>query len=119
MELIDLIKNLPPIIDGTDKDATLILLMEEAIQTILIYCNRSDVPEDLNFVIARMVRLQFDKAMGLGDFATDNAAVGSISEAGRTVSFNNKTMEAALKELMENQITTKRLLNRFKKPYKL
>lgn len=111
MNILNTVKALLKISDDT-QDALLTLYIDMATQDALNYTNLNKLPAELDFTIARMVRLQATGALSGTDFA---APVTSVSEAGRSVTF-------AAASLTEEAIKTerkeiKRQLDRFVQLY--
>lgn len=96
----------------TISDNRLSFLVDDFYDEVLIYCNRTDFPEQLERVTAKIIYnylVQNNSQSGSG------ARVSSISEDGRTVNFdlNGITIDE------KNQIYATTLLNRFKKLYRV
>jgi hypothetical protein len=107
-------------IEDEKHDVILNYYLNRIVQYILNYCNRSDLPPELNYVVCEMVVELFNNTQGSlddnGNLKTGNVA--SVTEDGRTVEFSNNLTSATvlLNETLSNR---KRELNKFKKVYKL
>ena len=102
-------------ISGTDKDALLTVYIDMTRQTILNYCNRSDLPEALNYTLCQMC------ADTYRDITTKNGGavtgqVASISEDGRSVSF---ATNSSFLTAVEDKVSRTTELNRYKLLYRL
>ena len=116
--ILEIVKMLPPKIEGGENDDILNIYIDMVTQTVLNYCNRNDIPDALIFVIARMVRDEYNKAFNVGEFELNSDDVSSVSEDGRTVSFNTKKQDAALNSIHENKITNRQELNKYRLLYR-
>ncbi len=103
-------------IDGTEKDAALAVYIAMTRQTILNYCNRSDLPEALNYTLCQMTADTYRDLTASNTRGEVAGNVGSISEDGRSVSFTNGT---EFKTAIEDRVTRTTELNRYKKLYRL
>lgn len=129
MRIIDYVKSLLSITD--DKlDEILGLYIEIVTQQILNYCNIKELPEDLKFVAAMMVvdlhkELYDEPVDGNGGAGEITGSVSTVSEAGRTVSFDSSkaSSEAALKTALATMAAEQKIkdrqtqLDRFKQVY--
>lgn len=117
MDILTILKALLGIADDS-RDALLMVHIDMAIQDALNYCNILELPDDLNFTIARMARLSYSGALSGGiSVGAITAPVSSVSEAGRTVSFATSASSADdAKEKEQTAITTQ--LNRFRRVYR-
>ena len=95
----------------TISDNRLSFLVDDFYDEVLIYCNRTDFPEQLERVTAKIIFAYLQN----GNSKSNNAGISSISEDGRTVNFavNNIVVDE------KNQIYATTLLNRFKKLYRV
>lgn len=96
----------------TISENRLSFLIDDFYDEVLIYCNRTDFPEQLERITAKIIYsylVQNNSQSGSG------ARISSISEDGRTVNFdlNGITIDE------KNQIYATTLLNRFKKLYRV
>lgn len=87
-------------------------LVDDFYDEVLIYCNRTDFPEQLERVTAKII---YSYLVQNNSQSGNGARVSSISEDGRTVNFdlNGITIDE------KNQIYATTLLNRFKKLYRV
>jgi len=103
------------LLDGTGimiSENRLSFLIDDFYDEVLVYCNRDEMPEQLERVTAKIIYayiVQNNSKSGNG------ARISSISEDGRTVNFdlNGITIDE------KNQIYATTLLNRFKKLYRV
>ena len=86
-------------------------------QSILNYCNRSDLPEALNYTLCQICADTYRDTTAKASGAVVSGAVSSISEDGRTVSFSNSL--DLIKTAAEDRIAHTTELNRYKKLYRL
>lgn len=96
----------------TISDNRLSFLVDDFYDEVLIYCNRTDFPEQLERVTAKII---FAYLQNANSVSGSGARVSSISEDGRTVNFDLNGI--AIDE--KNQIYATTLLNRFKKLYRV
>lgn len=96
----------------TISDNRLSFLVDDFYDEVLIYCNRTDFPEQLERVTAKII---FAYLQNANSVSGSGSRVSSISEDGRTVNFdlNGITIDE------KNQIYATTLLNRFKKLYRV
>jgi hypothetical protein len=135
MDILNIVKALLKITDDA-QDTILTLYVSMVEQSILNYCNIKEVPEALNYVWANMVvdmhreNLLLPDVNAPGEDAPDEIAeskIASISEAGRTVSFDTKESKAkqnvekltALQEIIGERVSKITELNRYKKLYRV
>lgn len=96
----------------TISDNRLSFLVDDFFDEVCIYCNRSDFPEPLERVTAKIIYaylIQNNSQSGNGN------RISSISEDGRTVNFDLNGIVVDER----NQIYATTLLNRFKKLYRV
>ena len=98
----------------TISDNRLSFLVDEFIDEVCIYCNRTldEYPEQLERVTAKII---FAYLVQQNSQSGSGARVSSISEDGRSVNFDLNGI--AIDE--KNQIYANTLLNRFKKLYRV
>lgn len=104
-------------ITDTSKDSILEVYVGLTKQSILNYCNRSDLPEALNYTLCQICADTYRDTTAKANGAVVSGAVSSISEDGRTVSFSNSL--DLIKTAAEDRITHTTELNRYKKLYRL
>lgn len=92
-------------------DEILGLYIEMVTQEILNYCNIKELPEDLKFVAAMMV---VDMYKDLSGTNGTSGPVSSVSEAGRSVSFDSSQATMATEQRINARRTQ---LDRFKQVY--
>lgn len=103
-------------ITDTDKDAVLSVYIDMTRQEILNYCNRSDLPEALNYTLCRMTADAYRDITAAQSTGEVKGNVSSISEDGRSVSFSSG---AEFKTAITDRVTRMTELNRYKKLYRL
>lgn len=104
-------------ITDTSKDSILEVYIGLTKQSILNYCNRSDLPEALNYTLCQICADTYRDTTAKASGAVVSGAVSSISEDGRTVSFSNSL--DLIKTAAEDRIAHTTELNRYKKLYRL
>ena len=114
-DYLSTVKVLLGITDGS-KDAELNVYIDMTRQSILNYCNRSDLPEELNYTLCQMCADSYRDVTNSSVKGEVNGNVSSISEDGRSVSFSSG---AEFKTAIEDRITRTTELNRFKKLYRV
>lgn len=100
-------------ITDDSQDTILTLYIDMAVQDILNVTNRSELPAELEFTATQMVAQTYREA-AISNSARGN--VSSVSEAGRSVSFDNSQAESIIERQIEER---KAQLNRFKLPFRL
>lgn len=103
-------------ITDADKDAVLSVYISMTKQEILTYCNRSDLPEALNYTLCRMTADAYRDITAAQSTGEVKGNVSSISEDGRSVSFSSG---AEFKTAITDRVTRMTELNRYKKLYRL
>lgn len=95
-------------------DDVLMLDIEEVAQTIMNYCNRDDIPDELKYVHANMV-VDFINSLNRSNQPDGNKTVASIKEGDVTVQFkaSGKEMRQQIMEQLIFDYTIQ--LNRFRK----
>lgn len=104
-------------ITDTSKDSILEVYVGLTKQSILNYCNRSDLPEALNYTLCQICADTYRDTTAKASGAVVSGAVSSISEDGRTVSFSNSL--DLIKTAAEDRIAHTTELNRYKKLYRI
>lgn len=104
-------------ITDTSKDSILEVYIGLTKQSILNYCNISELPEALNYTLCQICADTYRDTTAKASGAVVSGAVSSISEDGRTVSFSNSL--DLIKTATEDRITHTTELNRYKKLYRL
>lgn len=99
-KILELVKRAVKDVD----DDLLSLRIEMAIQSILNYCNINVLPEALIYVVANMVISEIGEA-----------PVSSVSEGGRSVSFDGGMVQAKFDDSVKNI----EQLNRYRQAYRL
>ena len=110
----DLLRYVERLIDGSDisiSDNRLSFLVDDFYEEVKIYCNRDDFPQPLIRTTAKIIYayIKNDACQN-----SDGTRVNSITEDGRTVSFDLSGIVVDEK----NQIYADTLLNRYKKLYR-
>lgn len=93
------------------QDELLILYIEEAITSVLNYCNIFELPDELRFVVAGMVSDVMTEQKSASDASLP---VSSVSEQGASVSFDT----SLLKLRFEDRVTNIAQLNNFRQLYR-
>ena len=114
-DFLSTVKVLLGITDDT-KDTELTVYVDMTKQTVLNYCNRSDLPEALNYTLCQMCADSYRDVTNSSAKGEVNGNVSSISEDGRSVSFSSG---AEFKTAIEDRVTRTTELNRYKKLYRL
>ena len=111
----DVLEYVNTLLEGTSiqiSDSRLSFLVDEAMDEVLIYCNRCCFPEMLVRPTAKIV---FSYLNSQNSQTTENARISSISEDGRSVNFDLNGIVVDEK----NQIYATTLLNRYRKLYRV
>ncbi len=114
-DYLSTVKVLLGIADGS-KDAELNVYIDMTRQSILNYCNRSDIPEALNYTLCQMCADTYRDISNSRAKGEVTGNVSSISEDGRSVSFTNGT---EFKTAVEDRISRTTELNHYKKLYRI
>ena len=113
MSALEIAKMLLCITDDS-KDVILSLYIDIATQEILNRTNQSELPAALIYVAAQMAVEMFNEAASASSGTT--GAATSISEAGRSVSFDASLAQ----KLAENKLDERReQINSFRLPYRI
>lgn len=99
---------------GSDKDL-IDLLTEMVTQAILNYCNLNEFPKELEGTRLSMVAELYNESKAIPE--TGALPVSSISEGGRSVSFDVSKVSYGL--FIDDKISKYSILNKFKRLYKL
>ena len=86
------------------------------IQTVLNYCNISELPPALDYVVCQMTAETYREITSKNNVGEVVGNVNSISEGGRSVSFGNSS---EFKVAIEDKVSHKIELNRYKKLFRL
>ena len=111
LEILNIVKMLLGI-KGCSKNEILELYINIVTQKILNYCNISELPEELKYEAAQMVVEAYQRAT---DDTGTTGKVSSITEAGRSVSFDSSSASMAAETAISERRTQ---LNRFKLVYR-
>lgn len=111
MSILEIVKKLLKITDG-DQDDIISLYVDMITRQILNYTNRAKLPDELLYIAAQMVVDIYNETTQ--DGKTGN--VSSVSEAGRSVSFNTALVQLSTENKLEER---KAQLNGFRQPYRL
>ena len=103
-------------IAGDEQDAILPVYISMVRQSILNYCNISELPKELDYTLCQMTADTYRDITTQQSGGDVKGNVASISEDGRSVSFTSGT---ELKASIEDRITRASELNRFKKLYRI
>jgi len=112
VNLLDIVKTLLGITD-TSKDTILTLYVDMTIQQILNYINRAELPNELTYVAAQMVVDAYNEMLDASKTTTGKAT--SVSEAGRSVSFDSSLATMAIERRIEDR---QKQLNSFRLPFR-
>ncbi|KAK9679529.1 Phage gp6-like head-tail connector protein [Popillia japonica] len=96
-------------------DELRLVAAQMVVQSILNYCNRVELPDELRLVAAQMVADMYSQN-NTADGKT--GGVSSVSEAGRTVSFNSSSVQSLIDYKLaerKEQLNNYRLLYRERK----
>lgn len=86
------------------------------IQSVLNYCNISELPSALNYVVCQMTSETYREVVSKNNVGEVVGNVHSISEGGRSVSFGDSS---EFKIAIEDKISHTTELNRFKKLFRM
>ena len=86
------------------------------IQSVLNYCNISELPSALNYVVCQMTSETYREVVSKNNVGEVVGNVHSISEGGRSVSFGDSS---EFKITIEDKISHTTELNRFKKLFRM
>lgn len=103
------------LLDGTGvmiSENRLSFLIDDFYDEVLVYCNRDEMPEQLERVTAKIISSYI---VSQNSKTIDGTRISSISEDGRSVNFDLNGIVIDEK----NQIYATQLLNRFKKLYRV
>lgn len=103
-------------IGGEEFDAVLPVYISMVKQSILNYCNISELPEELNYTLCQMTADTYRDVTAGQSNGEIKGNVSSVSEDGRSVSFGSG---ADLKTAITDRITRTTELNRFKRLYRV
>lgn len=95
--------------EDTSKDEILTLHIDMTIQSVKNYCNRTDLPEQLWFLISRLAADSYRSATTV----SSGREVSSIKEGDRTVSFSAGAAQTRLLSVIPQMDE----LKRFRKLY--
>ncbi|MGL5514683.1 MAG: phage head-tail connector protein [Sporomusa sp.] len=111
-DILNNAKLLAGISDSTYDDL-LSLYVEMVVQSILNYCNRIELPDELRLAAAQMVADMYSQN---NTSEGKTGGVSSVSEAGRTVSFNSSSIQTLIEYKLEERNVQ---LNGFRLPYRI
>lgn len=97
-------------------DTILQLNIDMTIQSVLNYCNISELPSELNYVVCLITAETYKELNSKFESGNVVGNISSISEGGRTVSFTNGS---EFKIAVEDKISRMTELNRYRKLYRL
>lgn len=118
IQQFDFLTTLKLLLGITDNylDSILQLNIDMCIQSVLNYCNISELPSALNYTVCLMTAEAYKEMSSKLESGNVVGNVSSISEGGRTVSFTNGS---EFKTAIENRISRTTELNRYRKLYRL
>lgn len=111
MTILEIVRMLPGVPD-TVPDELLTLHIDIITRQILNHVNRTELPDGLIYVAAQMVVDIFNETTQDGK----TGGVSSVSEAGRSVSFNSALVQLAVENKLEER---KAQLDSFRLPYRI
>ena len=97
-------------------DTILQTYISMTIQTVLNYCNISELPSALDYVVCRMTAETYKDITSKNNIGEVVGNVHSISEGGRSVSFGDSS---EFRVAIEDKVSHKTELNRYKKLFRL
>ena len=104
---------------GISNDSSFDIILQTyismTIQTVLNYCNISELPSALNYVVCLMTAETYREVVSKNNVGEVVGAVNSISEGGRSVSFGGTS---DFKVAIEDKVSHKTELNRYKKLFR-
>lgn len=111
---MDILKTIKILLSITDEnsDDIINIYMDMTKQQILNYCNLTTIPTELNYTIVNIVIELYT----LNKVEEDK--ISSISEAGRSVSFDTNYKLNRYDKLIKEKITTLQEISKFKRLYK-
>lgn len=112
MEVIDIIK--AKLLPTESPEALLEIFIEEVGQSIKTYCNRTDIPSELNFVHANMVVDMITGANRKNNPEAQSSVV-SIKEGDTTVQFGSAKVESRERATEQLIFDYAKQLNKFRK----
>lgn len=110
------IKTMLNIVDDS-KDNQLNICIDMVRQSILNYCNIFKFPSELNYVLCSIVVDIFLDIDTINGNSRIIGGISSITEDGREVDFGSSSND--IQYLINDKITKKQELNRFKKLYRI
>lgn len=116
MTILQIVKTLLEITDEA-KDSILEVYIYIITQRVLNYCNIKELPEQLNYTVAQIAADMY-KEPQQGIIIAGSGAVSSISEGGRTVSFDvGSKISKNITATADERISTKTEISRFRQLY--
>jgi hypothetical protein len=105
---------------GISNDSSFDIILQTyismTIQTVLNYCNISELPSALNYVVCLMTAETYREVVSKNNVGEVVGAVNSISEGGRSVSFGGTS---DFKVAIEDKVSHRTELNRYKKLFRM
>lgn len=114
-QYLDNVKLLLNIKDDT-LDNVLTFYIDTTIQSILNYCNISDLPSDLNYIVCTMTADTYREVVLTNKTGEVVGNVKKITEGDRTVDFGESSR---FKILIDNRVSKVKELNRFRRLFRL
>lgn len=105
-------------IEDSTLDETLQLYLEITIQSVLNYCNISELPSALDYLVCRLVADAYRTTNSHNKVGEVVGNVSSISEDGRKVDFSLYN-SSSIEDFLAGRLSKTRELNRFKKLYRI
>lgn len=112
MNVIDIVKAKLP--EPLPSDRLLLMDIEEVGQSIKTYCNRSDIPAELNFVHANMV-IDFITGVNRKSDPEAQSSVKSVKEGDVQVTFGSAKVESRERTTEQLLFDYSKQLNKFRK----
>jgi len=105
---------------GISNDSSFDIILQTyismTIQTVLNYCNISELPSALNYTVCQMTAETYREITSKNNAGEVVGTVHSISEGGRSVSFGDSS---EFQVAIDNRVSHKTELNRYKKLFRL
>lgn len=103
-------------VEDDSKDKILQICIDTATQSVLNYCNISELPSALNYVVCQISADSYTEMASKAGTGKIVGNVASVSEDGRSVSFTNGT---ELYATVENRVSRLAELRRYRKLYRI
>ena len=114
MEILDIVRK---ITGDTENDDMFSVFIDIVIQRVLNFCNIRELPDELRYTVALMVKDIYEEELTKKQLLSGEA-VNSVSEDGRSVSFSSKLI-TDVRASADERIEKTRDLKRFKSLYRV